>query len=67
MLEGHEHVEFQLRIGNPAVEVLSAAREAGADLILMGGYTASPWLEALRGSTVETLLRNSSIPILLGR
>ena len=52
----------------PAVRtILDHARGIGADLILLGGFGGSPVLEAVIGSTVEGLLRESEIPLLICR
>jgi len=66
-LKDHQRVDFQVKTGNPEDVILSTAQDVGADLILMGGYTASPWVEVLRGSTVERLLRMSTMPLLICR
>jgi nucleotide-binding universal stress UspA family protein len=66
-LAHHHQVEFQVVSGKPEEAILATAGATGADLILMGGYTASPWVEVLLGSTVERLLRRSTIPLLICR
>jgi nucleotide-binding universal stress UspA family protein len=43
------------------------ASQIGADLILLGGYGANPVREAVVGSTVEGLLRESKVPLLICR
>ncbi len=53
--------------GQPVDALLPLAGELEADLILMGGYTANPWLEIFAGSTVEQMLQNSPIPLLICR
>jgi nucleotide-binding universal stress UspA family protein len=47
--------------------ILGYARESSADLILLGGFSSSPVLEVVVGSTVEGLLRESRIPLLICR
>jgi nucleotide-binding universal stress UspA family protein/uncharacterized ParB-like nuclease family protein len=47
--------------------LLEHARERGVDLILVGGFGSNPVLEAVVGSTVEGLLRQSKIPLLICR
>ena len=66
-LKDHQLVEFQMKAGHPEQVILATAQETGVDLIVLGGYTASPWLEVLRGSTVEILLRKSTLPLLICR
>jgi nucleotide-binding universal stress UspA family protein len=47
--------------------ILKHARKSGADLILVGGFGSNPVLEAVVGSTVEGLLRQSKIALLICR
>jgi nucleotide-binding universal stress UspA family protein len=53
------------RQGQPAAEIVAAAEEIETDLILMGRYGHSAFIERLTGSTVEYVLKNSPLPILL--
>jgi len=45
--------------------ILQEAQERNTDLIVMGGYGLSPILEALFGSMVDDVLRETSIPVLV--
>jgi len=51
--------------GNVAASILQAADEHDADLLLMGGYGRSQVREVVLGSTVDAVLRESRIPILI--
>lgn len=53
--------------GAVADNVLRAAAEYSADLILMGGYSARPLVEVVVGSTVDAVLRRSLLPTLICR
>jgi len=44
-----------------------ALQEEAIDLLVMGAYSHSPFLNFLRGSTTTDLLRTSKIPTLLLR
>ena len=59
------HLEHQLVEGDPATEILRAAREMSSDLIMMGlhGRTGIEYL--LTGSIVERVMRDSPCPVLL--
>lgn len=46
-------------------QLLSAAREEGADLLALGGYGQSPWRQALFGGTTNELVGVSLLPLLL--
>jgi nucleotide-binding universal stress UspA family protein len=46
-------------------QLLSSAREEGADLLVMGGYGHAPWREFLFGGATETMLSHSLLPLLL--
>jgi nucleotide-binding universal stress UspA family protein len=53
------------RSGTPAAEIVAAAEEIEADLIVMGRYGHSAFIEWLTGSTVEYVLRNTQRPVLM--
>jgi nucleotide-binding universal stress UspA family protein len=53
--------------GNVGQAILEVAAEFGSDLIVMGGYGASPVLEIVLGSTVDHVLRESRQPMLICR
>jgi nucleotide-binding universal stress UspA family protein len=57
--------EFHARGGDPASEILVQARESAANLILMGSYGRGALAQALWGSTVDDVLRGTSVPVLL--
>ncbi|MGA3306138.1 MAG: universal stress protein, partial [Stellaceae bacterium] len=46
-------------------QLLSAAREADADLLVMGGYGRGPWREMFFGGATRELLAASLLPLLL--
>jgi nucleotide-binding universal stress UspA family protein len=45
--------------------LLSATRDVGADLLVMGAYGHAPWRELLLGGATREVLRNSSFPVVL--
>lgn len=47
--------------------IAQTARERGCDLIIMGGYEAAPVIEVFVGSTVDGVLRQTSLPVLICR
>jgi nucleotide-binding universal stress UspA family protein len=47
--------------------ILEIAKEYKSDLIVMGGYEASPVYEMVTGSTVDQVLRDTHIPVLICR
>ena len=49
----------------PGGELLSAAREEGADLLVLGGYGRPPWRELLFGGATRDLIATSLLPLLL--
>jgi nucleotide-binding universal stress UspA family protein len=59
------HYEFFTRIGQPAAEIVAAAAENQVDLIVMGRYHHMALLEWLAGSTVDKVLRNTGLPVLV--
>ena len=56
-----------LLTGPAARSIGEHAGQIGADFILLGGYGANPVREAVVGSTVEGLLRESKVPLLICR
>jgi nucleotide-binding universal stress UspA family protein len=56
---------FHRRSGRISKVILDVAGEQSADLIVMGGYGLSPILEALFGSTVDGVLRETNIPVIV--
>jgi nucleotide-binding universal stress UspA family protein len=53
------------RQGLPAGEIVAAAEESQADLIVMGHYRHTALLEWLMGSTVDRVLRGTQLPVLM--
>jgi len=53
------------RLGQPASEIMAAAEETQADLIIMGRYRHTALLEWLTGSTVDRVLRGTQLPVLV--
>jgi nucleotide-binding universal stress UspA family protein len=47
--------------------ILKTAKELGSDVIMMGGYSARPIVEAVVGSAVDQVLRESDAPMLICR
>ncbi len=59
--------EFVQADGEPATAILSTLKELESDMLIMGGYERAPALEAVLGSTVDRVLQESSVPILVCR
>lgn len=53
------------RLGQPAGEIVAAAGETQADLIILGRYRHTALLEWLTGSTVDRVLRGTQLPVLM--
>jgi nucleotide-binding universal stress UspA family protein len=49
----------------PGEQLLSEAREAGADLLVMGGYGHRPWRELLFGGATRQVVGTSLLPVLI--
>jgi len=59
---------FILHESGPRAEIiLNTAKDQQNDLILIGGYKASPVLEVVLGSVVDEVLRKSRIPVMICR
>jgi nucleotide-binding universal stress UspA family protein len=60
-------VEARLGRGEPAAEILRAADEVGADLIVMGTHGRGGLGRVLMGSVAESVLREAPCPVLIAR
>jgi nucleotide-binding universal stress UspA family protein len=60
----HRHVPLVPGAG-AGQQLLSAAREENADLLVMGGYGRVPWREFLFGGTTREVVGVSLLPLLL--
>ena len=47
--------------------ILKVAEEQGSHLIVMGGYGSRPMVEVVVGSSVDQVLRESKMPMLICR
>jgi nucleotide-binding universal stress UspA family protein len=56
---------FLIRKGAAAEEIVKAAAEYEADLIVVGGYRHEGLAEWLTGSTLDQILRNTPLPLLV--
>lgn len=59
--------EYIQESGNPAEHILRAVAQRNAGLILMGGYSARPLRELLKGSTVDRVLMTTRVPVMICR
>ncbi len=50
---------------NVGARLLAAAREEGADMLVMGGYGKAPWREMLLGGATRHIVGTSLLPILI--
>lgn len=62
---GLVNCRFVNREGPPAAEIVHAATENQVDLIAMGSYRHSALVEWLVGSTVDRVLRETDLPVLV--
>jgi nucleotide-binding universal stress UspA family protein len=60
-------VQTAVRVGDPATEIVEAARETGADLIAMTTHGRSGLGRLLFGSVAEAVLRRAHVPVFLLR
>jgi nucleotide-binding universal stress UspA family protein len=65
-VEAGVEIELVLRQGDPAEEILRAAQQAGADLIVVGRHSKAPdhWF---LGSVAEHVVGKSSCPVLVAK
>ena len=60
-------VEYAVRFGEPAEEILEEAREFGADLVVMATHGRSGVARLMLGSVAVAVLRRSEVPVVLVR
>lgn len=61
-----KHVPIATRAGyGIGYQLLTAAAETGADLLVMGGYGYTPWREFLFGGATREVVASSLLPVLL--
>ena len=60
-------VETESIFGLRPTQLVSHAREWGADLIVMGNSARKVWTQSILGDTVETVIRNAERPIFLAQ
>lgn len=60
-------VEFHVRVGVPWKEIVGAAEELGALLIVIGSHGKRSLAEILLGSTVENVTKHAPWPVLVVR
>ena len=60
----HRHVPAVSGVG-PGEQLLSAARDESADLLVMGGYGHMPWREFLFGGATRQVVGVSLLPLLI--
>jgi len=60
-------ITTEVRHGKPFVEIIRAARDAGADVVVIGSHGASGLAETLFGSTAETVVRKAPCAVLVVR
>ena len=70
LMEGLDSCELQTRVGVPSTEVLRAAREQNANLIVMGAHTRKEDVGAMRyrgivGSTMQKVAQRARCPVLI--
>lgn len=59
--------EIRIAEGHPAQVVLAAAKETGADLIVMGSHRHTVIGDAVLGTTTHKVLHSSEVPVLVVR
>jgi nucleotide-binding universal stress UspA family protein len=61
---GAKNVRTAKGVGEPALEVVEFAREAGIDLLVVGTHGRTGLRHAILGSTAERVVRRAGCPVL---
>ncbi len=59
--------QFEIRQGDVAEAIMGTSLDRHCDLVVMGGYGQRPILEVVLGSSVDRVLRESWVPVLICR
>jgi nucleotide-binding universal stress UspA family protein len=62
---GAATIDLRVVLGRPAAEILHAARDVAADLIVMSSHGRSGMRKMFFGSTTERVLRETTVPVLV--
>src|SRR5688572_22488420 len=57
-------LQYQVAVGSPAQEILSASRQERCDLIVMSTHGLTGMRKLFFGSTTERVLRETAVPVL---
>jgi len=63
----HIKAEYHSEIGSPGEVILETQRSLGCDFLIVGGYGYQPVVELIFGSTLDALLDQSPVPLLICR
>lgn len=64
---GYPNARFIIRQGSPFFEILAAAKEENADLIVIGTHGRGAIAHILMGSVAERVVRKAACPVLVVR
>jgi nucleotide-binding universal stress UspA family protein len=67
VLAGFTNYELLTKVGEAPLEILRAAQEKNAGLVVMGTHGGGALRHLLLGSTVEKILRSANIPVMVVR
>jgi nucleotide-binding universal stress UspA family protein len=56
-----------VRAGDPATEIISTARDSGADLIVLGSHGRTGLSRVLLGSVARSVAQESTVSVLVVR
>jgi nucleotide-binding universal stress UspA family protein len=59
--------QFTIRVGHPADQIILAAEQEHADVIVMGSHGRTGLARAVLGSVAEEVMRGSTRPVFLLR
>jgi nucleotide-binding universal stress UspA family protein len=62
---GHIKIEFEVRVGEPAAEILAAAEQRNADLVVVSSNGQRGFTRWLLGSTTDRVVRGVTVDVLV--
>jgi len=66
-VRGEVSTDMLVRSGSPAFEIIEAAKELPADVIVISTHGRTGWKHALLGSVTENVVRHAPCPVLVVR
>lgn len=62
-----DHVEYKIRVGHAADEIVAESETGRYDLLMMGQRTSRPLMTRLRGPVTQKVVSQATLPVLIAK